>query len=151
MKSADPETDELLRRVRQQLILAQVRIMELEDARDDLAAKVAELQVLLGAAQSTADQKIDEAGHLTRVHAELAAQHEQLRRMQDETEEALNRTRANLDATTHALGAERATTANLTARLDAAAANIAAMKSSRSWRWTAWLRSIERTFGTKER
>ena len=42
MKPAPAEsTAELLHRVRQQLILSQVRIMELEDERDELAPRLA--------------------------------------------------------------------------------------------------------------
>ena len=96
MKSVPPEPAEILHRVRQQLILAQVRIMELEDARDGLAGKLAETDRLLAAAQTIADQKIDEAGHLARVRDDLQAQFEHLRHMQHVTNEALVATRAQL-------------------------------------------------------
>ncbi|MBP7481691.1 MAG: hypothetical protein KA788_04075, partial [Lacunisphaera sp.] len=59
MKS-DPPADPILL-LRQQLILAQVRLMELEDIRDELTPQLAEAEQLLVAAQTLADQKSDEA------------------------------------------------------------------------------------------
>ena len=73
MKPAPPEPSDLVNRLRQQLILAQVRIMELEDERDALAPRWAELEQLLAAAQTLADGKIDESAHLGKVLAELRA------------------------------------------------------------------------------
>ena len=71
MESAPPQTADMLNRVRQQLILAQVRIMELEVARDEFSGKLEDAEKLLAAAQSLADQKVEESGHLTTVRAEL--------------------------------------------------------------------------------
>ena len=182
MKPAPPETAELLHRVRQQLILAQVRIMELEDGRDELAGRLGDTEILLTAAQTLADQKVDEAGHLGKVHAELQAQYEYMRHMQHVTNEALNDTRQQLAGTTDRLAsaeqlggqlqkeivalADQAVllTKNISrlslevaetnsiaaarqARLSELDTEIRDMKSSRSWRWTSWLRSLERTFG----
>jgi chromosome segregation ATPase len=194
MKPAPAEsTAELLHRVRQQLILSQVRIMELEDERDELAPRLAATATLLTAAQTLADQKIDEAGHLETVRvkiekfrAELQENHDYLRHMQHVTNEALNATRAQL-ATSEATAAElqrqltenstqlaarefdlsqhqtalaelqnqfdqlrtATTTERLTceqrlAQLDEAARRL---QASRSWRWTAWLRALERPWG----
>jgi hypothetical protein len=61
MKNDPAEPADLVQKLRQQMILAQVRIMELEDERDELAPRAAELEKLLGAAQELADRKIDEA------------------------------------------------------------------------------------------
>lgn len=195
MKPAPAETAELLQRVRQQLILAQVRIMELEDSRDELAPKLAEVEKLLAAAQTLADQKVDEAAHLERVRADLQKQYEYMRHMQHVTNEALNATRVQLTAAeqagatgrlvnegllielghaNHQLAAGRVKCDSLQLQLtqandqltsldeqlrkgwtEAAAkdkrieqldAEQRAMKASRSWRWTAWLRSLERMF-----
>ncbi|MDB6166992.1 MAG: hypothetical protein JWQ83_2132 [Lacunisphaera sp.] len=172
MKPAPPETAELLQRVRQQLILAQVRLMELEDARDELAPKLAGTEQLLAAAQSLADQKIDEAAHLAKVSAELQEQYEHLRHIQHVTNEALNETRSHLTAASASTGqlqqemvglSDQAT--QLYSRLDRVALELAeshstaatrldrlnqldaelrAMKATRSWRWTAWLRRLGR-------
>ena len=99
MKPAPPETAELLHRVRQQLILAQVRIMELEDGRDELAPRLAGAEKLLADAQTLADQKTAEAAHLAQTLADLQAQYEHLRHMQHVTNEALNDTRRQLAET----------------------------------------------------
>ena len=161
MKPAPPETAELLHRVRQQLILAQVRIMELEDARDELAARLADTEKLLTAAQTLADQKADEAGHLAKVHSGLQAQYDHLRHLHHVTNEALNDTRQQLAGTA---GQAVTLTKNISQlSLDLAEANsnatarlarlselddeVRVMKASRSWHWTSWLRSLERTFG----
>lgn len=185
MKNDPVEPADPLNLLRQQLILAQVRIMELEDARDALAPKLADTERLLTAAQAIADQKSEDAAHLAKTLAELQAQHEHLRHMQHITNEALNDTRRQLDDTTRQLtnaqqranqlqresvalaDQARQLTANLqklnkelneensiaTARLiriNELDAEIRALKASRSWRWTAWLRSLERYFAGKK-
>jgi chromosome segregation ATPase len=189
MKSAPSETAELLHRVRQQLILAQVRIMELEDARDELAPKLTDTEKLLTGAQNLADQKIAETDHLAKVLGELQTQFEHLRHMQHVTNEALNQTRrekadvtaslaiitdrataaeqrgsqlqkeivsltdqlARLNASLSRVGLELAeshtTSAARLDRLNGLDAEIRTLKASRSWRWTAWLRAIERQLG----
>ena len=179
--------------LRQQLILSQVRIMELEDERDQLAPRLEAVEKLLAAAQTLADQKTDEAGHLEKVRANLQAQFEHLRHMQHVTNEALNATRQQLTVAEQAVAAGElvhagllieighanqqlaasqikcdglqlqlsTTNDQLTAldkqlrtnwteaaakhqRLEQLDSEQSAMKSSRSWRWTAWLRSLER-------
>ena len=115
MKPAPAEsTAELLHRVRQQLILSQVRIMELEDERDELGPRLAATATLLTAAQTLADQKIEEASHLETVRvkiekfrAELQENHDYLRHMQHVTNEALNATRGQLASAEAALAASR--------------------------------------------
>lgn len=115
MKPAPAEsTAELLHRVRQQLILSQVRIMELEDERDELVPRLAATATLLTAAQTLADQKIDEASHLETVRvkienfrAELQQNHDHLRHMQHVTNEALNAARGQLVSAEAALAASR--------------------------------------------
>ena len=195
MKPAPTETAELLHRVRQQLILSQVRIMELEDEHDELAPRLAAVEKLLAAAQTLADQKTDEAGHLENVRADLQAQYEHLRHMQHVTNEALTATRQQLAIAEQAVAAGRlvhdglliqighanqqlvagqikcdglrlqlsTTNDQLTAldqqlrtnwteaaakqqRLEQLDSEQRAMNSSRSWRWTAWLRALERQF-----
>lgn len=177
---ADP-----LNLLRQQLILAQVRIMELEDTRDELSPRLAALEKLLAAAQTLADRKTDEAAHLERVRTGLQQQLDHLRHMQHVTNQALDEARAALAAATgresdllgevaqlQTLVAQQAEIAReqlvqqtalmtrLQAALDESAARQdrlntldaeqRAMKASRSWRWSAWLRSFERTLGGRE-
>lgn len=178
MKPAHPDPAEILLRVRQQLILAQVRIMELEDARDETGSRLADTGKLLEAAQSLTDQKLDEAAHSEKTRADLQHQFEHLRHVQHVTNEALENTRHQLTTIEQALSQERQTssalatqlrqlqetqeklesqlrevTATNTARqqrIDQLDAEVRVLKSSRSWRWTAWLRALERVFGSKK-
>jgi len=181
MTSDPQEPADLLSLLRQQLLLAQVRIMELEDTRDEQAPRLAETSALLAAAQTLAEQKTGEATHLDKIRADLQAQFDHLRHVQHETNEALNAARSetaaqatqlsallseveNLQTLTRQFAeAERGHLARRTeletalAETTQVAAGRAAriqqldverhnMKVSRSWRWTAWLRAIERAF-----
>jgi len=137
MKPAQPDPAEILQRVRQQLILAQVRIMELEDARDEIASRLSENNQLLQSAQSLADRKLDEAAHAERVQADLQAQGEQLRQAHAATQAALEASRAQAREAQQKLENQLREAASRSEQLDA---ELRAMKSSRSWRWTAWLR-----------
>jgi len=171
--------------LRQQLILAQVRIMELEDTRDEMAPKLAAQEKLLTAAQTLADQKLDEAAHLEKVRSDLQAQYEHMRHMQHVTNEALNAARGEvaglkageatllseieqlqtlthlqaegsrqqldrITALTADLRATQAESATRLERINQLDAEQRAMKASRSWRWTAWLRSLERALGGRK-
>lgn len=183
LAAADP-----LNLLRQQLILAQVRIMELEDIRDELSPRLTALEKLLPAAQTLADRKTDEAAHLECVRTSLQQQFDHLRHVQHVTNQALEETRAVLAGTQAAAAGresdllaeigqlqtfvaqqaehareQQAQQATLAARLQAALGESAArldrlntldaeqraMKVSRSWRWTAWLRSLERRLGAR--
>lgn len=184
MKPDSAAPADQLNLLRQQLILAQVRIMELEDARDELAPQLTGLQLLLGAAQTLTDAKLAEADHLAKTLAGLQAQSDHLRHMQHVTNEALTVARneaavlagreknllaevenlqiligqqaaasreqlekiSSLEAGLGAAGAEAARRLQRINQLDAEQRTL---KASRSWRWTAWLRSLERTFGGK--
>jgi len=173
------EPADLLALLRQQVIQAQVRIMELEDERDELVPRLAETSRLLAEAQVLAEGKVDEAAHLEKVRADLQAQFDHLRHVQHVTNEALTaarteaaglgreiealrhqaqRHREDLDglmATNHTMGEQLTQTEQLlaesvklarerTARIEELDGEQRALKSSRSWRWTAWLRAIER-------
>lgn len=190
-QSRNPGPTDLVNRLRQQLILAQVRIMELEDERDTLAPKLAETTELLAQAQSLADRQSEAAAHLEKVRTDLQAQFEHLRHVQHVTNEALNECRGRLnsaetelatsreaaaalsnklaglqrqlEATESLLAASRIQSSELGTLLEAAKAEatsrgqriqqldleVRAMKASRSWRWTAWLRSLERALRGK--
>ena len=135
MKSAPSEPSDLVLRLRQQLILAQVRIMELEDARDTLAPRLAELENLLRGAQSLADRKLEETAHLEKILAETRQQFGQLRQLQQQMDAALVEARAALAEATAKLNRSHETITRLESELGT-------LKSSRSWRWTAWLRRL---------
>jgi len=128
--------------LRQQLILAQVRIMELEDTRDSLSPRLEEMAQLLQQAQALADRKTDEAAHLEEVLAESQLQVGQLQALQH---------RLAQEATTHglamteamaALAARTETINRLQNELNNLRSELNHLHSSRSWRWTAWLRSL---------
>ena len=133
MKPAQPDPAEILLRVRQQLILAQVRIMELEDARDDIATKLDASSQLLKAAQLLADQKVDEAAHGEKVRADLQKQTDGLKQVQRTTQDALDAERVRLRETVASAAAHQLRETQLEAEL-------LRVKKTRCWRWTAWLR-----------
>lgn len=133
MTPAHPDPAEILLRVRQQLILAQVRIMELEDARDEVAAQLDATAQLLQSAQALADQKVDEAAHAERIRADLQAQTDRLQQLQRTTQEALEAERVRLRETVASAAAHQLRESQLEAELRR-------VKGTRSWRWTAWLR-----------
>jgi chromosome segregation ATPase len=171
---------EQLNLLRQQVILSQMRIMELEDRRDELVPKVRDLESLLAGAQSLADVKLEETTHLAKVLSDLQTEYAHLRHLQHVTNEALNDSRVRLEQTglrlvaaeqrneqllrqTAALQAEAAQSnqaldrlglqlaesetqaGNRLARVEQLDSELRKMKASRSWRWTAWLRDIERS------
>ena len=141
MKPAHPDPAEILQRVRQQLILAQVRIMELEDVRDEIGSRLSENEKLLQAAQSLADQKLDEVAHSERIRADLQAQCERLQQAHVATQDALEASRAQLRDTQQKFEAQLRDATTRGEQLDA---ELRAVQSSRSWRWTAWLRGLGR-------
>ncbi|MCC6416078.1 MAG: hypothetical protein IT582_09225 [Opitutaceae bacterium] len=163
--------------LRQQLILAQARILDLEDLRDELQPRIATLESLLREAQQLADTKAEQADHLERARADLQAQYEHMRHMQHVTNTALEGTRAQLAAASESIArleqaqsglllqlghthdelghahehirGLRADAAALTARVSKLDAERRAMQNSRSWRWTAWLRGLERALARR--
>ena len=161
MNSASPEPSELVNRLRQQLILAQVRIMELEDTRDGLAPRLTELERLLAEAQTLADRKLDEAAHLEIVLADSQADNAQLRQVLESTGRELAATHEARARAEMQLALDRETLARLETELvrsrEATAdglrrrgeleAELQHLRSTRSWRWTAWLRALGRKLG----
>jgi len=135
MKPASPEPADLVPRLRQQLILAQVRIMELEDVRETLAPRLAELEKLLAQAQTLADLKTEEAAHLTRVLTDTQAHAAHLHEMG-------LKLAADLSAVVAKLEQRETRITQLEATVRELESGLATIKSSRSWRWTAWLRTL---------
>jgi chromosome segregation ATPase len=178
MNPAPAETAEILHRVRQQLLLAQVRIMELEDSRDEKAAVLSNVEKQLEFAQAMADQQLEEAAHLEKVRSDLQVQYEHMRHMQHVTNEALTATREQLASTKeelnrsqnealdlkeHALALndsiaclkaelnESKTTVSLQSdQINQLSHELAFIKNTRSWRWTAWLRGISNLLGRRK-
>lgn len=181
MSSASKPPEQLVTQLRQQLILVQVRIMELEDIRDEVVPKLAETETLLGEAQILVESKVEEATHLTQVRADLQKQYDHLQHVQHVTNTALEEARDKLVANTEQiealqkegerqqtkigqlqadgksklesiskhesdLSALREEAIQHTARIQQLETEQRDLKASRSWRWTAWIRSIERRF-----
>jgi chromosome segregation ATPase len=127
--------------LRQQLILAQVRLMELEDTRDSLTPRLQELEQLLAQAQALADHKTDEAAHLGEVLTDAQLQIEHLQSAQLRlAQEAAAHGRAMAEAMA-ALAARTEAINRLQNERNDLRSEMNELRSSRSWRWTAWLRS----------
>lgn len=135
MKSAPPEPPDLVLRLRQQLILAQVRIMELEDVRETLTPRLAELEKLLAQAQTLADQKTDETVHLNNVLGEAQARAEQLNQLYLQAAADRSAAVTRLDQRDERIQQLEQSRQQLESEL-------AAIKASRRWRWTTWLRTL---------
>lgn len=175
---ANPETTTLAG-VQRELILAQITLQELEDAREELMTKAASAERLQRDTQAQADRALADFDHLDRVHRELLAHRDHLQHVLHVTNEALTATRAELqvreqelqaaraelaatqahaaELTAHLRGArdeigrlemalrdQTATAEQRAARIQQLDSELRHMKASRSWRWSAWLRSIER-------
>ena len=147
MNPASSEPAEFLHRLRQQLILAQARIMELEDARDELAPKLIEAEKMQRAAQQLADQKVDLARNVDNLVADFTARLStaeqraaQLQRELSEATKLLQQQKAAFAALEKNIADTTAANSVANARIAELDAELRAMKASRRWRWTTWLR-----------
>lgn len=175
--SSSPEL--LVTQLRQQLILDQVLIMELEDQREEIAPQLKQTAQLLAEAQTLVENKVAEAGHLAKVREDLQRQYEHLQHIQHVTNTALEETRQKLAiecqrsetllketekwqnqakqlqiegeenrrtivSLQSELTSDRELISRHIARIEQLDTERSAMKNSRSWRWTIWLRAIER-------
>lgn len=142
MKSDPPPPADLPNLLRQQLILAQVRIMELEDERDALADRLAAHAALLRDAQQLADTQLaaaaQAAGRAEALAVELRAASEALAAATRATAEAQERG----STLARERDAVRSARDEAAARATTLAAELHALRATRSWRWTAWLRAL---------
>lgn len=67
--------------LQRQLVLAQVRILELEDIRDDAKTRITELDQLLAELQGKANQALSDFDHLQGVHRELLTHRDHLQHL----------------------------------------------------------------------
>jgi chromosome segregation ATPase len=139
MNPAPPDNGELPAPVRQKLAVAQVRLLELTDAREALATQNRLLERTLAEAQAIADARSGERDHLAAVNTRLEAHAANLQ--------------AELEAARAALGRDQARLAALDAAAAAAARELAdlrrefaGLQATRSWRWTAPFRALGRMF-----
>lgn len=121
MESIEDNPERLLARIREQLLLSQVRIMELEDLRDSLTQRVAEHRGIAEAVQRVADRCIGPA-----------------------PEPPSEPDPVHLAEKTAQLELAKAALARMERRLVDLEGECMAIKDSRSWRWTAPMRSIGR-------
>ncbi|HEY8994451.1 MAG TPA: hypothetical protein VIM71_07315 [Lacunisphaera sp.] len=184
--------------LQRQLILAQVRILELEDIRDEAGTRIAGLDRLLAELQGKANQAISDHDHLQGAHREMLAHRDHIQHLLHLANQALEATRSQVAQLTVQLEAgtrreeelhgqisklrdtimdlekkaddlqgtvqqlenrerdlgHQIESLNQTAqarleRINQLDAELRAMKSSRSWRWTMPLRTIERFFRRK--
>ncbi|MFT3830939.1 MAG: hypothetical protein QM691_14645 [Opitutaceae bacterium] len=144
--------------LRRELILAQVQLMELEDTRDDLRTQLAASQMLLVGTQQLADNALREQAHCSERLAALRGEHERLVTTVSGLNAQLAETSAvksalasrvaeleqHLAARDRELAARVVSAQTAAARISELAAERQAMQVSRSWRWTAPLRALER-------
>lgn len=136
-ESSDLATAEL----RQQLILAQVQLMELEDLRDDLRTQLASERVLRLQSQQHADQSLLANDPLLReLHAQNVTQLSALAAAKAQSDALA----ANLEKIRQLADRTRQAHEDLTARHRALQERFTSLRASRSWRFTAPLRSVER-------
>lgn len=141
-----------------QLILAQVQLMELEDTRDELTTRLAAAQELLDQTRQLSDRILGEHDLLAAKHRALQTEFEALRTREAELQATLGHTQERATTLDHELQTERDLGAGLAhdlrtagrlaaqqlQRIEELESERRAMKASRSWRYTATLRSLER-------
>lgn len=147
------ESADTLSLLQKQLILAQVQILELEDVRDGLQATIAARAKILTELQTLADRTLRETEEAKAAEAEARREFNALK--QESEKLRFDLTTLQSEATMHAQRLQE-TAAGLTEAKQAVAAKISriesldtelrTLKASRSWRWTAPLRSLERLF-----
>jgi len=116
--------------------------MELEDVRENLVPRLAESEKLLAQAQTIADQKTAEAAHLTQVLVGLQGQLAHLQQAHHLAAQDLVATRAVVEETSAQLARQSASAAQIESSRRQTETELKNIKASRSWRWTAWLRTL---------
>lgn len=142
--------------LQKQLILAQAQILELEDVRDELQSALDERIRLGTQLQSIADQASVDRRAAERDREAL--QHDQDRLLADlqsardalaTAEQALDAARDQHTQIETRLRDAQARASQRAERIGTLEAELRAMKASRSWRWMAPVRSIERAWRRK--
>jgi chromosome segregation ATPase len=146
MKPATTETADIVPHLRQQLILAQVRIMELEDTRDELTSRLARIDRTLTEMQSIVQDRIAECDVLARQRMDLETQLGVARQQLGDSAASLLQSRARESDLQKTLAQIEQVSAGHQGRVGELEVLLRTLKNSRSWRWTAPLRSLERLF-----
>jgi chromosome segregation ATPase len=100
--AAEPSNATAITELQRQLVMAQVRILELEDIRDDAQTRITELDTLLADLQGKANQALGDFDHLQGVHREMLAHRDHLQHLLHLSNQALEESRGQVQR----LGAE---------------------------------------------
>ncbi len=144
-----------------QLILTQVQLMELEDARDDLATRLQDVETLLDRTRNLGDQILADHERLAETNRALQRELEAFRVQEQELRTLIAAADDRAASISRNLQAERETTTRLQHELRTAQALaaerlaqrerlqgvIADMQTTRSWRYTRLLRALESKLG----
>jgi chromosome segregation ATPase len=141
--------------LRRQLILAQVQLMELEDARDELRSRLAAANDLLAQTQALADRSLQDRERLAHdLQERLAAQQAATESLRSELSAALGRESAlatriaalepRLATATRTLAETTVLASSCQERIAQLETELRAMKAAWSWRCTAPLRALGR-------
>lgn len=121
--------------LQRQLVMAQVRILELEDIRDDAQTRIKELDALLATLQGKANQAFGDFDHLQGAHRELLAHRDHLQHLLHVSNQALEQARgevarlgADLDAAARRETGLRETIANLEQQAAALGSRVAQLE-----------------------
>jgi DNA anti-recombination protein RmuC len=142
MNPASPDNRELPASVRQQLVLAQVRLLELTDAREALATQVTLLERTLAEAQALANAGTAGQAHLAAVNTRLEAHAGQLQVQLDHLQAERKKGAEQLAALTDALARTEQVAADRLRRSTELQDKLRTMQATRSWRWTAPFRAL---------
>lgn len=115
--AAESSKETVVTDLQRELVLAQVRILELEDIRDDAKTKITELDRILSELQAKADQALGDFDHLKGAHAELLAHRDHLQHLLHVSEKALQEVRAEAQRLESELAAAGKREINLNAQI----------------------------------
>ncbi len=142
MNPASPDNRELPAPVRQQLVLAQVRLLELTDAREALATRVALLERSLAEAQELANAGTAGRDHLAQVNARLEAHARQVQAQLDALQAEHRKNTEHLAEIAAALARTEQVATDRLRRSTDLQDKLRAVLATRSWRWTAPFRAL---------
>lgn len=103
--AAEPPKETVVTDLQRELVLAQVRILELEDIRDDAKTRISELDRILAELQAKADQALGDFDHLQGVHQQMLAHRDHLQHLLHLSEKALEEIRGEAQRLAAALAA----------------------------------------------
>jgi chromosome segregation ATPase len=97
--------------------MAQVRILELEDIRDDAGTRITELDRILAELQTKADQALNDFDHLQGAHREMLAHRDHLQHLLHLSQQSLDEIRGQAQRLAADLAAAAARESDLRVRI----------------------------------